>query len=530
MQLGGWRADIVAVCAVVALFILLAVDFRNVLANLKQRDLPPYRQPLPIHMRISRQHLLWCCGLLLCGASYGLVRGAVTPVVIPHVVFGLPCNVIGIVQRITPSGRNVYVNLLATTLTFDRNHTIHGEINVDATVRRTAAKAGGSLQVGDRVMLAGFFEQSQQTSVQQTVLQWLNQSESFSGRVAYVQSPPANHWMVWRAQINHFVVVAAKGVPAANVRLLESIVFGSTDVGPQNKQMFLNAGLMHILAASGANIMLFEIVVRYTLIPLCRILRCPRLVQALCLIACTWWFAGICSFGPSILRATWMATFQYVGQYFHRSTSTGTRIGLAAVTMALIAPAELWSASAWLSFTATMGIARAATARAGTHQVPERAAKWQRMTLRLLNYGLDLGRFTLYVELYTTPLTIALFGQWSIYAILSNIVAEPVLWLLMPLCAAFVALSALQQLAPILTVLLSMLSFFVFRLLQTFLVFVSWVAHLPHALVLITAPPLPILWLGTYYGLLLAAPSIGRLMRRVWSERRLLSEADGDIG
>ncbi|MCL6446030.1 MAG: ComEC/Rec2 family competence protein, partial [Alicyclobacillus sp.] len=246
-------------------------------------------------------------------------------------------------------------------------------------------------------------------------------------------------------------------------------------------------GLLHVLAASGANVVLLSACAERVIRPLFRHLRLPNMLWPLLMISILWWFGAMCSFAPSITRAVWMASYQYAAQATGRIATLRHGLLFAGTAMAFQSPEQALSIGSLLSFAATAALARAVRSpgpyiftqtsnRAGRH-------RW----IALMRHGLlstwTIVRRTLAVELLVSPLTLATFHQVTLYSVITNLTAEPLLAVLLPLAALFMCLALGCLYVPAIRGIAHLVGFVVFRLIAILRWLVGWMSAWPHAIV-----------------------------------------------
>ncbi|MBX5436363.1 MAG: ComEC/Rec2 family competence protein [Alicyclobacillaceae bacterium] len=170
---------------------------------------------------------------------------------------------------------------------------------------------------------------------------------AFQGQVERLSSAPPGGF----GAIRQWLDEAARRAGAGNApdrRLLESVVFGGESLSPGTKDVFLRAGLLHVLAASGANALILSCALEWTAGRAARRLRVPSSVWTMVKLAALWGFAGLCSFSVSIVRAVCMITYASLASICRRPSSSATAIAYAALAVAVWQPALWLTVSAWL--------------------------------------------------------------------------------------------------------------------------------------------------------------------------------------
>ncbi|MCL6626157.1 ComEC/Rec2 family competence protein [Alicyclobacillus shizuokensis] len=448
----------------------------------------------------KRRHAVWLC-VCMAGAAFsfacGAWREAQRPVWI-NAWLGQPVLAEGVLEQVSAGRGGTLCTLEVTRLRPVADASLWEQCQV--TTLWLADDSGDPPQPGARVALAGVL-----TAPSRSLLPWQPPEYGFRGRLRHwsVPSPSLEEWLHSRMD-EHLAVLAPAG-EAGNVPLLDSLVFGSGQVEPNLHQEFLRAGLLHVLAASGANVVLLLSALSLLLRPL-RWLYPRRLPFCVAKLAFLCEFTRLCGGQPSIVRAALMAAYRELGLAWARAPKTIDGMLVAACAMAIWRPATLLGLSAWLSFAATAAIQHALS------HAPR--VTGGNLRQRLWAKGLETLWVCLMVEAWLTPFTLLVFHQLTPYALLANLLGEPLLTLLLPLATATDALALLPQVGPVVLltrgVLLATLA-----VLHVFLQWTGWVAHLPGALVQAQVGN-PLL-IAAWYMLLLLAPRVRNFTAQVWT-------------
>jgi ComEC/Rec2-related protein len=291
------------------------------------------------------------------------------------------------------------------------------------------------------------------------------------------------------------------GLNATDAAFLQSLVFGDdSDLNKDLKNEFLDAGLLHVLVASGANLLVLEQFVQVILFPVWRALRLPSWLWAMLQIGLAWAYAGVCSFDVSIVRAAIMTTHRWAAYAAGRRTSPSAGLLWAAVVLATVNPASAFGVSACLSFVATAAVNQVLFSpgvRARRSQYRYRGvrgvltAAWQHVT--------TVAMSTLRVELWLLPVLICTFQQCTPYSIVANMLADPMLALLLPLAVLLWLTQSILLNLPCLHVVRKGFAAVLHLGITSLLGVVETVSHLPGALVSVK----PSWWFWVLYGAIL---------------------------
>ena len=221
-----------------------------------------------------------------------------------------------------------------------------------------------------------------------------------------------------------------RGMPAREAELARGFVLGQDDrIDPQTVEDFRRAGLSHLLAVSGENVLLLALLAMPVLGALGIPLR-ERLVWVLALIAI---YVPLTGAGPSIQRAGAMGAAGVLATLAGRRASRLYALVLALIVTLAIDPRVAADVGWQLSFAAVAGIFVLAA--------PLRAAIAARIGSRGWRHALAEGAaVTIAATLATAPLIAFHFEAVSTTTLFANLLAlpavAPAMWLGMLAAAA----------------------------------------------------------------------------------------------
>ena len=179
---------------------------------------------------------------------------------------------------------------------------------------------------------------------------------------------------------------------------------------------FTRIGISHILAVSGLHLS----IVIGGLDLLARWGGVPRKLKNLILIVCTIFFAGICGFSASIVRAAVMHSFYYIADTIGERNDSMTSLFVAIFLIMFVSPASVYDVGMWMSFLATFGILATAPI------ISDMFGRDVPRTLRkILMFIISLICMTLSAVFFTLPITWTAFGGVSLLSPLSNLIFIP---------------------------------------------------------------------------------------------------------
>ncbi len=206
--------------------------------------------------------------------------------------------------------------------------------------------------------------------------------------------------------------IYAETLPKNQASLLSGVVLGSVGLDHQFKNKLADAGVIHVVAASGMNVSIFS---GFLLAFLSKI-RISKTIKVIVAIAFTLFYATLTGFAPPIVRATIMFVFALVASLFGRQNSGFVGLFIAAFLMLSVSPKLVTDASFLLSFTSMTSQIFLSTIRFDLPKLP---------ALVIENF---LQSFL--ALLFTLPLVVIFFAKFSLVAIFTNIL---VLWTIEPL-------------------------------------------------------------------------------------------------
>ena len=140
--------------------------------------------------------------------------------------------------------------------------------------------------------------------------------------------------------------------PPYNYLLVGMLLGEKSFIPPHLKEVFAEAGIMHILAVSGLHVG----IIAMALLVFLSILRLPKKLKLLTLILILLIYASITGFRPSVLRATIMFILLIGGKLINRNRNLNISLFFAAFLILLLNPLILYDAGFLLSFIVTFFI------------------------------------------------------------------------------------------------------------------------------------------------------------------------------
>ncbi len=229
-------------------------------------------------------------------------------------------------------------------------------------------------------------------------------------------SPPVHRKLKYRALIVREKIIGMykeRGITGDRLALVAAITLGQKNMlDPEQKQIFIKAGVMHIMAVSGLHAVILSMFVFNLLFFMKRKLNILRIVITVLLL---WAFAFVTGLTPSVLRATLMFSFLQAGKLMKRNVNNINSVLASALILILIRPSVIFDAGFLLSYSAVIFIIR-----------------FYREFYLKLNFKTWTGNkiwqsaaVTIIAQAGTLPLTITLFNRFPTWFILTNIIIVP---------------------------------------------------------------------------------------------------------
>ncbi|AGY60021.1 DNA internalization-related competence protein ComEC/Rec2 [Gloeobacter kilaueensis JS1] len=191
--------------------------------------------------------------------------------------------------------------------------------------------------------------------------------------------------------------------------LFSSLIVGSSavDLPRELQDRYRNVGMAHLLAASGTQVSL----ILGSALALLR--RRPPPAQIIVGGSLLVLFVGLAGASPSILRAAAMGGVALVALALDEKAEAFSALLLAACLLLLVNPLWIWDLGFAFSFLATLGLI--VTAPRLTPALEALPAPLAAATATSLAAGL-----------WTLPLQLLVFGQWSAFSLPLNVLAVPI--------------------------------------------------------------------------------------------------------
>ncbi len=249
-----------------------------------------------------------------------------------------------------------------------------------------------------------------------------------------------------------------------NGQVLASLLLGyRAGLEDSLEQDYARSGTIHVLAISGLHVGILYLLPAMLIGRMRRSLPL-RIIFSVLAMAGLWTYAIITGLSPSVTRAAGMCCIHAIAGLAGRKTGIMHVLSLAAFIMVVCRPQVIFEAGFQLSFSAVAGI----------------ALFYRRITDLLTVRGWFLNRLwrmaavSLAAQAGTAPLVVYHFHQYPSYSVFSNLVAVPLVTLILYTGVLFFSLSPVPAVSGILLAVLDRLALVLNR-------YTGLVSHLPGA-------------------------------------------------
>ncbi|MDQ7850539.1 MAG: DNA internalization-related competence protein ComEC/Rec2 [Armatimonadota bacterium] len=218
----------------------------------------------------------------------------------------------------------------------------------------------------------------------------------------------------WVLGLRERFVAPLLALPPPYGGVLAGLLFGAqAGAGREMEELFLRAGLLHVLVVSGAQVGLLAA----SVVGMLALLRAHPALRFLLAGAVVLLFAAMVGWGAAVGRAAIMALVGLGAGWLRRDTDAATAMALAALLWLALYPAALFSLGFQLSFAATWGLIFLSPAL----EPPVRPRWLARLA------GATLG-----AQLAVLPLLAVVFQRVSLAAFPANLLVLPIVAVLVP--------------------------------------------------------------------------------------------------
>lgn len=250
-----------------------------------------------------------------------------------------------------------------------------------------------------------------------------------TGEVSEIPAPAEPHPLAAMAAtrwaLSQRAWEVSPGEPAAVVL---AMVFSRQDLLPQAVlEQMDRAGMRHLLVVSGLHL---SMAVGWILAA-CRQLRLGRRAGSLAALAAVWLLAGLAGFSIPVVRAAVMSSLWLAGRCVGRRGDSLTALAVAALLSAAVSPPVVFQAGWQLTFAATLGVLL------GSEPMAQgMATRWRSRfgsPGRLAQWVMESLSTSLCAQLGALPVLAAVFGRFSVWGLVTTLLAMPLVAGIIPL-------------------------------------------------------------------------------------------------
>ena len=166
------------------------------------------------------------------------------------------------------------------------------------------------------------------------------------------------HSIVHKLQVHFKEIINRNFADVSNRALVMAMVLGDrTELGENQKELFINTGAIHVLAVSGLHVGILALFISFIFKLLDKIISIPKLIQGLVGIFTLWLFAMITGASSAVCRAALMFSMFYLSRdILHRHVSIYNIIFGSAFILLLYEPMQVFKVSFQFSYLAVLSI------------------------------------------------------------------------------------------------------------------------------------------------------------------------------
>ena len=264
--------------------------------------------------------------------------------------------------------------------------------------------------------------------------------------------------------------------PRFSTLLTTMIIGGKYGLTQNDKQPFIDAGVMHVLVVSGLHVGYWVLFIWWIL----RLCALPYRASLVIAIPCIWLYVLLTGVQAPVMRSGIMASVIIITAMLNRETDIYQSLALAAGIILIVNPRALFTASFQLSFSATAGIIYLYPRLYGAlidHLLPSPLPF-------MVKYLIQLAVISLSAQLAVSPFLVYFFNRLSLIGIISNLFMVPLGGII--IIIGFGALMV-SSVAPFLG---HFIFFPVSLALWTFTTTAEACARFPYAVIHLPSPPL----------------------------------------
>ena len=272
---------------------------------------------------------------------------------------------------------------------------------------------------------------------------------------------------VLSAKLRHFAfqIFSENELTDDALQILSALLLGEREyIRDELKDSFANAGITHVMAVSGLHVGIIYIILFYLLFFLDRV-KYGKVIRSMIILLVLWFYAFIAGLSPSVVRAVIMFSVISIGQGMKREANVYNSLAVAAFVLLCMNPFYIRDVGFQLSFLAVLGIVllypKIYPPLASKYWLPDRA--WMLISVSLA------------AQFATFPLILFYFAQFPNYFILTNLLAIPLVTIILYLGLSLLVFSFSLFISKVLTLVLN-------GIVSSLVFVVEKVSELPYAI------------------------------------------------
>lgn len=288
--------------------------------------------------------------------------------------------------------------------------------------------------------------------------------------------------------------------------ILKSVMLGSRgDLTQKDLNVFIKTGTMHILAVSGLHVGIVAVILAVIL----RAARCPKKITFFLTICAICVFAVFTGARPSTLRAAIMASFILINLAIEKKSDIVNGLILSAFVILFFHPEQIYSLGFVLSYLSIFSIVYVMPLVKAFFEDKPKAPEESGIGFIKRYFFISLATsFSVWIGLM--PIIALVFGIITPSVIISNLIAVPILFMVIILGAGIIVAEVSVILIPVGTLIAQITN----RVIHYFIKVITAISEMPLAFVKV-GPPKSIL-IGVFYaGLIFTIVFFNRKKRKV---------------
>lgn len=215
-------------------------------------------------------------------------------------------------------------------------------------------------------------------------------------------------------------IISGWDTSSRHIAILCALTLGNKKLLDQDTRAdFSSAGAMHLLAVSGLHVGMIWWILNLVIVVPKR--KNWQLLKLGILVSILWFYAGVTGFSESVTRSVTMFTILSLSNALNRRSIVLNSLFLSAFILLVLDPDRLFEAGFQLSYLAVFGII----------VFQPLISAWYANYHPIVRRLLDLLTVSISAQIFTLPLSIHLFHQFPVYFLLTNLIAIPLVSLIL---------------------------------------------------------------------------------------------------